>query len=95
MWVEASCGVMFTDLPLAYIFSHCLSPRLLWRLISYADVLRVCVIDRRTTTMSTQSVTALDLGGEWPSHRAPGPALAYQSQYAAQSAVSICVMCES
>ena len=41
--------------------------------------------------MSTQSVTAQDPGGEWPSHRAPGPAPDYQNQYAALSAVSISV----
>ena len=51
----------------------------------------VCVTGRRTTTMSTQSVTALDPGGEWPSHTAPGPALDYQNLYAALSAVSISV----
>lgn len=41
--------------------------------------------------MSTQSVTAQDPVGGWPSPRAPGPALDYQSQCAALSAVSICV----
>lgn len=48
-----------------------------------------CVIGRQTTTTSTPSVTVQDLGGEWPSHTEPGPALDYQSPFVAQSAVSI------
>lgn len=66
-------------------------------LISHAGVLClcVCVIGRRTTTTSTQSATAQDLGGGWPSRRALGPALDYQSQCAALSAVSICVYLSS
>lgn len=88
IWVEAPCGVMFTCLwP---TFAEC------W-LISHAGVLClcVCVTGRRTTTTSTQSATAQDLGGGWPSRRALGPALDYQSQCAALSAVSICVYLSS
>lgn len=40
------------------------------------------------TTMSTRSVTVQGHGGEWPSHRTLAPAPDYQSQYAAQSALS-------
>ena len=51
----------------------------------------MCVIGRQTTTMSTQNVTVQDLAGELPFRREPGPASDYQSLYAAQSAVSICL----
>lgn len=39
--------------------------------------------------MSTQSVTAQDLDGEWPSRRNLGPVQDYQSQYMELSAVSM------
>ncbi len=83
---------MFTDLPLAYICSLFGSKTVVVTdFLCRCFFVCVCVNGRRTTTMSTQSVTARDLGGEWPSRRAPGPALDYRSQCAAQSAVSICV----
>lgn len=60
------------------LLALCLLPSLLLYLISHADALHAFY--RRTTTMSTRSVTAQDPGGEWPSHKVLGPAADYHSQ---------------
>lgn len=75
---------MFADLPLAYVYSGFMSkPAMLTDFLCF-----VCLPGRLITTLSTRSVTAQDLGGEWPSHSTLGPVLGYQRQCEAQNAVS-------
>lgn len=79
---------MFADLPPACVYAWFRSKPA----VETDFVCFVCLLGRRITTMSTQNVTARDLGGEWPSHRTLGPVLDCRSQCEAQNAVSwVCV----
>lgn len=91
LWCLLTC--LLTTFAQAFLFSIVVATDLTCRSLCPCLCVRVCVCvtGRWTTTMSTQSVTAQDPGGGWPSRRALGRAQDCQSQCMAQNAVSLCV----